>query len=154
MDITNILNSKGVAAAAAAAGPHMDQHLQQQLARSNGHSLPDTNSERANSPHGSEHSSRYSGPVLGQVNGLNGLNTGMRYPSPTPMQNSLPILQGYRPDNGFDGQIMQQNIPRAPGADTNSTRKAFDCSSCGKDFARRSDLARHGEFQIASQYLS
>lgn len=144
MDITNILNSKGAAAAAAAAGPHMEQHLQQQLAHSNGHSLTDTNSDRANSPHGSEHSSRYSGPGIGQMNGLNSLSTAMRYSSPTPMQNSLPMLHGYRPDNGFDGQIMQQNLPRAPG-DTNSTRKAFDCSSCGKDFARRSDLARHGE---------
>ena len=147
MDITNILNSKGAAAAAAAAGSHMDQHLQQQLAHSNGHSLIDTNSERANSPHGSEHSSRYSG--------LNGLNTGMRYPSPTPMQNSLPMLQGYRPDNSFDGPIMSQNIARPPGADTNSTRKAFDCSSCGKDFARRSDLARHGElwsFPVFKRY--
>jgi hypothetical protein len=154
MDITNILNTKGAAAAAAAAAPNGDQHMQQQLAHSNGHNFADTNSERANSPHGSEHSSRYSGPGMGQVNGINGMNGmngGMRYPSPTPMQNSLPMLQGYRADNGFDGSIMQQNMSRGAGGqslEVNTTRKAFDCSVCGKDFARRSDLARHGKFSL------
>jgi len=122
--------------------------LQQQLAHSNGHVMHDSNSERGNSPHGSEHSSRYSGPGIGQVNGMNGLNAGMRYPSPTAMQNPLPMLSGYRNDNSFDNSMMQQNISRAPVGqtpDASAARKAFDCSTCGKDFARRSDLARHGK---------
>lgn len=153
MDITNILNSKGAAAAAAAAGPNADQHLQQQLVHSNGHAMHDSNSERGNSPHGSEHSSRYSGPGVGQVNGMNGMNAGMRYPSPTAMQNPLPMLSGYRNDNGFDNSMMQQNISRTPAGqtpDASAPRKAFECSTCGKDFARRSDLARHGKPCIPS----
>lgn len=149
MDLTNILNSKGAAAAAAAAaGPHTDQHLQQQFPHRNGHIMHDSNSERANSPHGSEHSSRYSGPGMGQM------NAGMRYPSPTAMQNPLPMLSNYRNDSTFEHPVMQQqNISRAPGGPTpenNTPRKAFECSVCGKDFARRSDLARHGESRVTS----
>jgi hypothetical protein len=147
-----MLNNKGAAAAAAAAGPSVDQQIQQQLAQANGHAMSETASERGNSPHGSEHSSRYSGPALGQINGLNGINgmnTAMRYPSPTAMQTSIPMLQGYRPENGFDGTTLQQQDPsRARGRQSSGdagTQKAFPCSSCGKGFARRSDLARHGE---------
>jgi len=142
MDITNILNSKG--AAAAAAGPSPEQQLHQHLAaHAHGHPMSENASDRGNSPHGSEHSSRYSGPGMSQVNGM---GSGMRYPSPTGMQTSLPMLQGYPPQNAFDGGMMQQDARtsgRQPSGE-NTAQKAFPCSSCGKGFARRSDLARHG----------
>lgn len=148
MDITNILNTKGAAAAAAAAGPNADQQLRDQLAHAaaNSHSMSETASDRGVSPHGSEHSSRYSGPGM-NMNSMNGMNGQMRYPSPTAMQSPLPMLQGYRPENGFDSPMMQQDMSRAPGrqpSDGNVAPKAFPCSTCNKGFARRSDLARHG----------
>jgi hypothetical protein len=148
MDIKQIVNSKGskgaAAAAAAANGTAQDLHLLHSISQANGMPMSDTGSERGNSPHDSEHS-RYSAPRYGQLNGMNG--GPMRYPSPTAMQNPLPMLQQpYRHDNSFDNGMMQQENTR-PGRQTGDgvAQKAFPCSSCGKGFARRSDLARHGK---------
>ena len=152
MDIKEIVNSKGpkgaaaAAAAAAANGAAQDLHLLHSISQANSIPMSDTGSERGNSPHDSEHS-RYSGPRFGQLNGLNGGPNGMRYPSPTAMQNSLPMLQQpFRPENGFDSSMIQQESTRVgrPPAEG----KAFPCSTCGKGFARRSDLARHGRFSF------
>jgi hypothetical protein len=153
MDITNILNSKGAAAAAAAAGTHGDQHLQQHLAHQNAHSMHDSNSDRGTSPHGSEHSSRYSNTNMGQP------LVGMRYPSPTAMQNPMPMMGmggGFRQDSGFDNGMVPQASTRPQAGQTpdpSAPRKAFECGTCGKDFARRSDLARHGELPTFQHFL-
>jgi hypothetical protein len=144
MDITTMLNNKG--GQAAAAGQNPDQQLRDHLhAAANGHTMSETASDRGVSPHGSEHS-RYSGPGM-NMNGMNGLNGQMRYPSPTAMQGPLPMLQGYRTDGGYESPIPQQDMSRVPGrqpSDGNVAQKAFPCSTCNKGFARRSDLARHG----------
>lgn len=148
MDIKEIVNSKGskgaAAAAAAAHGAGQDLHLLQSISQANNFSMSETGSERGNSPHDSEHS-RYSAPRL--LNGMGGTPGDMRYPSPSAMQNSLPMTQQpYRIDNGFNGGMVQQNnsqiVRQTPNDGT--TQKAFPCSTCGKGFARRSDLARHG----------
>ena len=149
MDIKQIVNAKGgpkaAAAAAAANGAAQELHLLQSISQANSMPMSDTGSERGNSPHDSEHS-RYSAPRYGQLNGMNGGPNGMRYPSPTAMQNSLPMLQQpYRPDNIFDNGMMQQENTRPRQAGDGTVQKAFPCSSCGKGFARRSDLARHGK---------
>jgi uncharacterized Zn-finger protein len=146
MDIKEIVNSKGpkgaAAAAAAANGAAQDLHLLHSISQANNIPMSDTGSERGNSPHDSEHS-RYSGSRFGQLNGINGRPNGMRYPSPTAMQNPLPMLQQpFRPENGFDNSMPQQENTR--GGRQSAEGKAFPCSTCGKGFARRSDLARHG----------
>ncbi|CZS98938.1 hypothetical protein WAI453_008465 [Rhynchosporium graminicola] len=147
MDIKQIVNAKGgpkaVAAAAAANGNAQDLHLLQSISQANSMPMSDTGSERGNSPHDSEHS-RYSAPRYSQLNGMNGAPKTMRYPSPTAMQNPLPMLQQpYRPDNGFDNGVMQQENVQSRQVGDVTVQKAFPCSSCGKGFARRSDLARH-----------
>lgn len=151
MDINNIINTKGAAAAAAAAaaGSTPDQQLHQQLLQASGHAMSETASDRGNSPHDSEHS-RYSGPRSVPMNGMNG----MRYPSPPTMQAPMPMMhqQPYPMDNGgFDNRGMQQDnrsqgrsTPAESQAAPAPVTKAFPCSTCGKAFARRSDLARHG----------
>lgn len=138
MDLTSMLNRKGEAAAGA--GP--DQQLRQQLqAAANGQTMSEAGS-RAGSPHGSEHSY------------ANGRMT-MRYPSPTAMgQSPLPMLPGYHAP--YNGQMQQQDPNRAPARQTagdGTAVKAFPCKDCGKGFARRSDLARHGQL-IDTETLS
>ncbi|KAI9880426.1 MAG: hypothetical protein M1830_003068 [Pleopsidium flavum] len=138
MDITNILNSKGPAAAAAA-----EQQLQQQfghVAHIDGRISSETASERGESPHA--YSSRSSQPLHAMAN----ISNGMRYPSPTQMQ-QLPMLQnGYIPNNMIDTGYIQDEAHEEERPTTGYTgQKAFACNTCGKGFARRSDLARHGK---------
>lgn len=73
---------------------------------------------------------------------------GLHYPSPTAMQNPLPMLQdGLLSNDVFETSAVQAEFqgPSRPQM-SSETQKAFPCSSCGKGFARRSDLARHGTF--------
>src|ERR1700710_2921405 len=117
MDIKQIVNSKGskgaAAAAAAANGAAQDFHLLHSISQSNSFPMSETGSDRGNSPHDSEHS-RYSAPRL--LNGMNGTQNNMRYPSPTAMQNPLPMLQQpYRTENGFDSSMIQQDSNRGIG---------------------------------------
>jgi hypothetical protein len=149
MDIKQIVNSKGKGAAVAANGVPQDMHLLQTISQGNNFPMSDAGSERGNSPHDSEHS-RYSAPRL-----MNGAPTIMRYPSPTAMQNPLPMMgQPYQPTHGYDNGMMQQqdhSIPTGRQSTGDGTApKAFPCSTCGKGFARRSDLARHGTASPAS----
>ena len=69
---------------------------------------------------------------------------------PTPM---LPTTYVERPFQHAIMQQQQQNDQREAGPDdsgtsrqnSNGSVKAFACNTCGKGFARRSDLARHGK---------
>lgn len=77
--------------------------------------------------------------------------------SPTDLQNPMSMLgsgYGERPyDNGCMSQqqegMHQQELSGPNGNNqrhgSNGGVKAFACTTCGKGFARRSDLARHGK---------
>lgn len=149
------------------AAPHHDmstpaQYAHQNLYVPNGRVKSENGSERAASPHHSDPSSRYSSQAPSMHPGyqqtLNGLNNGMRYPSPSQLHQQMPMMQHtYHPNQAVDAsynhamQQVQQVQDQQTLSDSGRTStggtglpKAFACSSCGKGFARRSDLARHG----------
>ena len=171
MELGNILNTK-IPAQAIAGRPirydmqHNMQHdLQQQhfgpTSYLNGRIKSENGSDRGVSPHPSEHSSRYSSqapqPLQSYPPMSNNIN-GMRYPSPSQMQTPMPLLNNNNyipnpPDHTYPQQAppdqQNQQTGGRPASDTGPP-KAFACSTCGKGFARRSDLARHGR---ASSHL-
>ncbi|KAK1755716.1 zinc finger protein with KRAB and SCAN domains 3 [Echria macrotheca] len=130
MGLDAMLNNQGGVPSMAA-----EQHTAHQV-------HPSLMMERPNSPHGSE-ASRYSGPM----------NTS--YPSPTAMSAQIaaslqpvpkmnPLLPSY-PGHGMPPGGVQPSAPPAGGQAQQQAPppKAYPCSTCGKGFARRSDLARH-----------
>lgn len=132
----------------------------------NGRIKSENGSERGLSPHNnSDPSSRYSSQAPPPLHaayqqGMTSMpNNGMRYPSPNQMHQQMPMIQhSYHPNGPTDPTYVQ--APLNPGQqlpDQQSQQdggrsstggsglpKAFACSTCGKGFARRSDLARHG----------
>ena len=154
MDLPNILNNRGPAAAAVA-----EQQLHQQLAQaihSNGRPHSNTESERALSPHVPE-------STIQPARNVQSLQTHRSSPeaqrpnSPPHSGQLLPMLPApYVSQNGSINSPLQgrnQNPRQTVEHDqsgsshpleVNSAVKAFACSACAKGFARRSDLARHG----------
>jgi len=138
MGIDNMLNEKGSSGAV----PHMPklEHLQGLQPLQPHPQLP---LDRADSPHGSEHS-RYS------AHAMNGMEAQRPYGSPASMQHPMHLGDPNLPPSnmvlpgmphGMPG--LQQGLTFKPEA-SHATPKAYPCSVCKKAFARRSDLARHG----------
>ena len=77
------------------------------------------------------------------------------YPSPSQLQDPLSMLGANYSERPFENMYLpqHQNEHHMSSRDANDSQrhssngaiKAFACTNCGKGFARRSDLARHGK---------
>jgi hypothetical protein len=173
MELGTILNTRLTALSGTGTPFGMQHAMQHELQQQhygaptyiNGRIKSENGSERGVSPHPSD-SSRYSSQAPQQLPSYPPMPqqhmNGMRYPSPTAMQSPMPLLNNGNyipnpPEHAHPYAQQQppepQHQPHAGGRPTNENGppKAFACSTCGKGFARRSDLARHGK-ELEPQY--
>ena len=148
MDLPTILNSRGPAAVTT-----VEQQLQHHISQlPQIHSQPylDSSSDPGASPHTSDHSSRYSNRPSEPLQALANMANNTRFPTPPQLPQTLSMLPGtYMGHNGMPGADPRyhggtQNSNAGKSSGNSQSAKAFACSNCGKAFARRSDLARHG----------
>lgn len=158
-----MLNSKGPTATVGS--EHQYSQLSTQLnkaAQLHSRVGSETGSDLGNN---SDHSSVYSSRSAKASQALPHMPNSMRYPSPSQLQHPLSILTSGYPtpslglENGYPhGQHRGQEHHReahfdesGPISGGNESVKAFACTTCNKGFARRSDLARHGEHFLSAR---
>ncbi|KAL8796281.1 MAG: hypothetical protein Q9195_001396 [Heterodermia aff. obscurata] len=148
MDITNMLNTKGSVATAAA---------ERQFHHQYSHVVQDRQTSEASSQNesSSEHSSGYSSSSTRPLRAMPpvpNLPNDMRYESSAQIEHPISLLASGYPTNsiGLENEYAQAQYQDDQGhhasrsSGSNEAVKAFACATCGKGFARRSDLARHG----------
>ena len=108
-----------------------------------GKTTSDTASDCGDSSHTSEHSLQSSQPFNAVVK----LLKDVRNPSPTQIQQPLPMLQndivvakGLTSNTLLQGKNQEENLFTGFMGE-----KAYTCNMCGKGFARQYDLTRHSE---------
>ncbi|KAH1307276.1 hypothetical protein KXV68_009687 [Aspergillus fumigatus] len=136
MDITTILNRKGSTAAIAA-----EAQSQQQFVH---HNLDPSSSPKMKSEPGVTEASDQqvlSYPSHAPPNHMPNMTQDMRYPPHGQPSSGMPILQNPYVPGAYTGSAQIPGGATPQRADP--PPKTFHCSTCGKGFARRSDLARH-----------
>lgn len=137
MDITTILNRKGSAAVVAAEAQFQQQFIPTQLGTASPRMKPEPGAP--DSGDGSVLPYAAHPPPLAQMTNT---HQDMRY-APQQPPTSMPLMQGayaYPTAPVSNGAAQQGRSDPPP--------KSFHCSTCGKGFARRSDLARHGKSDV------
>lgn len=150
MDITNVLNNRlgtMVHHPQHFPGHYTDAHHQLSFVK------PEPTMERSASPHTSEHSS-YSNPHAMQrsFHSPSAMQAPMQIPSSMPTNMHVPGFpempnMGGMPNMTMPPHMQQHHDPHQQQQQHHQQQpaKAYPCSACGKRFARRSDLSRHGK---------
>ncbi|KAK2796570.1 hypothetical protein FQN50_009515 [Emmonsiellopsis sp. PD_5] len=148
MDITTILNKKGSAAAAAA-----EAQLHQQLV--NAAQIKSQTPSEMGSEHGASQNGDQPNIYPPSSQPLPHISDIPQYHSPTQGSPAMPAL---RTDYIQDPQPDIKYIPNRSNGQgrTNGepVPKTFLCATCTKGFARRSDLARHGQRPYKCPYAN
>lgn len=147
-----MLNNKSSAAVAAAERQFHQQyaHVVQDRPTSDAGSQNESSSE-----HSSGYSSRSTRPLQAMPHVPN-LPNGVRYDPSTQLEHPIALLASRYPTHnlGLENEYTQGPYQDAQGHHPSRSSggseavKAFACATCGKGFARRSDLARHGRWHL------
>ena len=143
MDITNMLNKKGGVAI------HQQFPGGFPIQPNTHYSLikPDPSLERSVSPHVSEQSPYSTSHNMSRAFGSPaGMQASMHLQNPMSNAMHMPNFPDMQGMGNMTGMSMQQMTQQSP--QSQQQIKAYACSSCGKGFARRSDLARHGKSKV------
>lgn len=137
MDITTILNRKGSAAVVAAEAQFQQQFIPTQLGTASPRMKPEPGAPESGDSSVLPYAAHP--PPLAQMTNT---HQDMRY-APQQPPTSMPLMQG-----AYAYPTAPVPNGAAPPGRSDPPPKSFHCSTCGKGFARRSDLARHGKFDV------